>query len=252
MLPVVLKTKYAFHALLWLLNPEVVLDIGSMDGADSKRFRTLLKNSDLVAFEANPTNFSQMIADDEISSKRVRVVNQLISCNEGAQSFYIQRPDNSKVNTNRGTSSAIPRSELGMINEEVRINSVRIDSFLNINFAKATKVAMWVDVEGFAYEVLESMQGSTEHIQLIHVEVETQECWPGQKLEVDVLKLLESMGYMLLAHGKNDVQRDLVLVSKSWYYSDARGQIENVLRIARWAGPTMSRVLSLFPKRIVV
>jgi hypothetical protein len=49
MLPVVLKTKYAFHALLWLLNPDVALDIGSMDGADSKRFRTLLKKSDLVA-----------------------------------------------------------------------------------------------------------------------------------------------------------------------------------------------------------
>mgnify|MGYP007059420915 CR=1 FL=1 len=37
--PPVLKTKYAFHALAWLLEPDVVLDIGSMDGADSKRFR---------------------------------------------------------------------------------------------------------------------------------------------------------------------------------------------------------------------
>ncbi len=250
MLPIALKAKYAFHALLWLLNPDVVLDIGSMDGADSKRFRTLLKNSDLVAFEANPNNFSLMDADGEISKNKIRVVNQLISCKEGEQSFYIQRPDNPKLNANRGTSSALPRTELGMFNEEIRINAVRIDSFLKNEYPKANKVAMWVDVEGFAYEVLESMQGSTDHIHLIHVEVETQECWSGQKLEAEVLKLLESMGYMLLAHGKNDVQRDLILVNKLWYNSDARVKIDNMLRIVRWAGPTLSRVLSAFPARL--
>ena len=42
-LPAVLKTKYAFHALLWLLEPDLVLDIGSQDGSDSKRFRKLLE-----------------------------------------------------------------------------------------------------------------------------------------------------------------------------------------------------------------
>jgi hypothetical protein len=30
-LSAVLKTKYAFHALLWLLEPDLVLDIGSME-----------------------------------------------------------------------------------------------------------------------------------------------------------------------------------------------------------------------------
>jgi len=247
MLPVVLKSKYAFHALLWLLNPDVVLDIGSMDGADSKRFRSLLRTSDIVAFEANPDNFSRISSDAEISQKRIRVVNQLISCKEGQQSFFIQRPDNSKLSSNRGTSSALPRTEPGMLNEEIHINSIRIDSFLKNNYPNATKVAMWVDVEGFAYEVLESMQGSTDHIHLIHVEVETKECWPGQKLEVDVLRLLENMGYMLLAHGQNDVQRDLILASKSWYNSDDRAHIDRMLSIVRWGGPTLSRILSVFP-----
>jgi FkbM family methyltransferase len=200
-----------------------------------------------VAFEANPDNFALMNADNEIQKNRIRVVNQLISCKEGSQSFFIQRPDKTKPSSNRGTSSALPRLELGMLNEEVHINSVRINSFLNSDYPQATKVAMWVDVEGFAYEVLESMQGSTDHIHLIHVEVETRECWPGQKLEPDVLQLLKSMGYVLLAHGKNDIQRDLVLVSKSWYDSDARTQIDNMLRIARWAGPSLSRILSAFP-----
>ncbi|MEI7842032.1 MAG: FkbM family methyltransferase [Gallionellaceae bacterium] len=247
MSPIILKTKYAFHSLLWLLKPDVVLDIGSMDGADSKRFRSLLKTADIAAFEANPNNFKLMNADDGIQKNSIRVVNQLVSGKEGIQSFFIQSPDNTNCNSNRGTSSALPRSEDGMLNKEVQINAIRIDSFLKNEYPEATKVAMWVDVEGFAFEVLDSMQDTSDRIDLIHVEVETQECWPGQRLESDVIQHLETMGYLLLAHGENNIQRDLLLVSQSWYNSSARNKIDRMLGIARWGGPTLSRTLSLFP-----
>lgn len=247
MLPFALKTKYAFHALLWLLKPDAVLDVGSMDGADSKRFQKLLKRSEIIAFEANPDNFRLMSTDQEIAEKRIRLENQLVSCAEGTRSFYIQRPDKTHPGVNRGTSSALPRTEPGMKNEEVLINSVRLDSFLDKEFPQATKIALWIDVEGFAYEVLESMQHATDHIQLIHVEVETRECWPGQRLESDVLELLEGMGYVLLAQGKHDIQRDLILVSRSWLDAVGHRRINNMMRMSRWIGPTLSRALTCFP-----
>jgi FkbM family methyltransferase len=247
MSPIVLKTKYAFHSLLWLLDPDLVLDIGSMDGADSKRFRTLLKKSDIVAFEANPDNFALMVADATIHQNDIRVLNRLVSPNEGTQSFFIQRPDGEQHSTNRGTSSVLARTVPGMRNEEVHVGAVRIDNFLTQEYSQATKAALWIDVEGFAYEVLESMRSASDRIQLIHVEVETQPCWSGQRLESDVVQLLESMDYIVLAHGRNAIQRDLLLVSRAWYNSDARKKIDRMLRIARWAGPTLSRSLSAFP-----
>jgi precorrin-6B methylase 2 len=57
MTPLILQTKYAFHALLWLLDPDVILDVGSMDGSDSKKFKRLTQNAEVVAFEANPDNY---------------------------------------------------------------------------------------------------------------------------------------------------------------------------------------------------
>lgn len=249
MLPITLKTKYAFHALLWLLDPDVVLDVGSMDGADSKRFRKLLGKAEIVAFEANPANYSLINSDKEIQNQKIRVVNRLVAGKEGDQSFFIQRPSQETNTFNRGTSSALPRTEPGMVNEEVRVSSVRLDSFLNNEYPQAENVAMWVDVEGFAYEVLESIRDFADRIQLIHVEVETRECWLGQKLEADVLQLLEGMGYILLAHGKNDVQRDLVLVSKFWYYGNTRRKIDNMLWLAQQVGPALSKTLTLFPPR---
>ncbi len=242
--PVTLKTKYAFHILLWLLKPNVVLDIGSMDGADSKRFRKLLPKADLVAFEANPYNYHAICKDGEVENFRIRVVNKLVSGVEGERSFFVQKPEEGVDGFNRGTSSALPRNSQGMQNEEIHIGAVRIDSFLENEYPAAKSVALWIDVEGYAYEVLEGIAGVSDRLHLMHVEVETQECWPGQRLESDVLRLTESMGYIQIAHGANDVQRDIILASKSWY-ADNQSQITTALLLAKWAGPTLSKVLSI-------
>lgn len=244
MYPAILKTKYAFHTLLWLLKPSVVLDIGSMDGADSKRFRKLLPKTDLVAFEANPYNYQSMCEDNEVVNSRIRVVNKLVSGEEGERSFFVQKPVEGTESFNRGTSSALPRSEQGFQNDEIHIGSVRIDSFLVQEYPEAKSVALWVDVEGYAYEVLEGLSGASDRIRLIHVDVETRECWPGQRLESDVLSLTKSMGYIQIAQGANDIQRDLILVNQYWYAAN-RNQITAALRLARWVGPALSGVLSI-------
>jgi FkbM family methyltransferase len=243
--PITLKTKYAFHTLLWLLKPDAVLDIGSMDGADSKRFRKLLPKAELVAFEANPYNYQAMCKDGEIANCRIRVVNKLVSGEEGERSFFVQKPDEAMLGFNRGTSSALPRNDQGLQNEKIQIESVRIDSFLEHEYPAAKSVALWVDVEGYAYEVLEGLAGACDRIHLMHVEVETRECWPGQRLESDVLRLVKSMGYIQVAHGSNDVQRDLILVSQTWYAAN-KIQITAALRLTRLAGPTLSRVLEIY------
>ena len=247
MTPIILKTKYAFHSLLWLINPDLVLDIGSMDGADSMRFRSLLRKANLVAFEANPHNYANMCADERVGSCGIRVVNTLISGSIGARSFYIQRPTGSTPQTNRGTGSAIPRNEIGMENVELQIDSIRIDTFLETECPNAINIALWVDVEGFAFEVLESLENAADKISLIHVEAETKECWPGQRLEPEVEQLLARMGFVMLAHGKHDIQRDLLFVRSDLYLS-RQSAIDFALQLARWAGPALSRALSIFPR----
>lgn len=112
-LPAVLKTKYAYHALLWLLQPEVVFDVGSMDGSDSRRFRKPLARADIVAFEGNPYNYRAMLEDRELGRSRIKVVNSLVSDTEGERSFFVQRPLAGSGHFNRGTSSLTRRDEDG-------------------------------------------------------------------------------------------------------------------------------------------
>jgi hypothetical protein len=126
--------------------------------------------------------------------------------------------------------------------EEVILDAVRIDDFVTREYPNASRVAAWVDVEGHSYGVVKSMDKATDRVQLIHAEVETEEVWPGQRLEKDVLELAQSMGYVLLAHGSGNVQRDVILANESWY-EENRQAIQQILSVARLVGPAASRVV---------
>lgn len=243
MRPLVLRTKYAFHTLLWLLGPDVILDVGSMDGADSRKFKALIPTADVIAFEANPYNYQSMRLDDNLRQAGIRIVHGLVSNQEGNRTFFVQQPTGSTSSINKGTSSALRRSEQGMETLEVSLDAVRIDSFLAQGHPNSKRVAMWIDVEGHAYEVLESLREAKDFIYLIHVEVETQEVWQGQKIEKDILDLVKSMGFIRVAQGAHEIQRDLILINASWYNANHR-KIMAMLYISKWIGPILSKILA--------
>jgi len=242
MLPIILRTKYAFHTLLWLLKPDLILDVGSMDGSDAKKFIKLVPTANVVAFEGNPNNYRAMCTDADLQKLGGRVEHLLVSNQVGNCSFFIQRPIGANTKFNRGTSSAIRRSEQGMEIEEVSIDAVRIDSFLTQEYSDKKCVALWVDVEGHAYEVLEGIHEVQDHVYVIHIETETQEIWPGQKIEADILALAKSMGFILLARGADKIQRDIILIKESWYNAN-RGKIVALLYISKCVGPLLSKML---------
>ena len=238
----ILKTKYAFHLLAAFLKPDVVLDIGSMDGADSKRFSRLLPQAQIVAFEGNPYNYSAMCADKDLKNKFIRLENCLVSDNPGESRFFVQRPTGSDTGFNRGTSSTLQRSMDGARSEDVVLQAVRVDGFLNNQYPSASSVAAWVDVEGYSYGVLKGMEGVAARIKLVHVEVETEEIWPGQKLEHEVLALAGDMGFVTLACGRGDTQRDVILVNEPWYAAN-KTSIQKILTVTRLIGPTAPRII---------
>lgn len=242
MRPLVLRTKYAFHTLLWLLEPDIILDVGSMDGADSKKFKALIPTADVIAFEANPYNYQSMRSDDSLRHAGIQIVHRLVSNQEGTRTFFVQQPTGSIPSINKGTSSALRRSEQGMETLEVSLDAVRIDSFLAQAHPESRRVAMWIDVEGHAYEVLESLREVKDFIYLIHIEVETGEIWQGQKIEKDVLALAQNMGFILVAHGAHEIQRDLILINTSWFNVNRR-KISAMLHVAKWIGPLLSKIL---------
>ena len=222
----------------------MVMDVGSMSGTDARKFARIIPGANVVAFEGNPDNYQAMCADAELQKRGVRVLHRLVSNREGERQFFLQRPTQISADTriNKGTSSLMRRNEPGMKIEEICVDAVRIDAFMAREYSDKQCAAMWVDVEGHAYEVLEGIDEVRGRVCVMHVEVETREIWPGQKIEPDILALAEGMGFICIARGKHNEQRDIILVKESWYNAN-RAKISILLFVSKWVGPLFSRGL---------
>ncbi len=157
--PKILKTKYLFFNLLHFLKPRLILDVGSMDGSDSLRFRQMSPGSRIVAIEASPYNYQKMISSSRLSKAKVEVVNTLIASKEQQLTFHITH--NSDVadggGLNRGSSSLLEPIDKSTIVEKIELDAIRLDKFIKIIGGDQDDLALWIDVEGAGYDVLESI-----------------------------------------------------------------------------------------------
>ena len=83
--------------------------------------------------------------------------------------------------------------------------------------------------------MLQGLGSAAQRVKLMHVEVETTQMWPGQKVESDVLSLASSLGFVAVARGDHPIQRDVILVNRDWY-ADDRTRIHALPRLASWQG----------------
>lgn len=210
-----LGTKYLFDRLLRVLRPDLVCDVGSMDASDALRFRRRLPGARIVAFEANPRNLTRLAARADLRRAGIEIVPRLVWNADGERSFFVERVEAADGGDVRhGISSSRPRTVNSLGSERTRVAAVRLDSFAAGLTPAPRHIALWIDVEGAAYEVLEGAAGIAQQVVLVHVEVETRPFWQGQRLKPEVAALAGRLGLMPLARGFNEDQHDLVLVRR--------------------------------------
>jgi FkbM family methyltransferase len=204
----VIGTRRLFAQLLSLLDINAVCDVGSMNGSDALMFRRVLSRARIYAFEPNPENFRMMQADPALPQAAIEVVPLAATNYDGDAEFFVVKADYSGPNHKRGMSSLYRRSsdwsELAAV---VPVKTTRLDSFLADKTDPHMRLALWVDTEGKAFEAIEGAAGVAQHVQLLHVEVETLPCiGQGQKLYADVKALLRQSGFVVLATSAADTK----------------------------------------------
>lgn len=203
-----IPARTLFHSTLAYLKPDCVLDVGSRDGTDALTFRKILPHASITAFEANPALYAKMANDSTLRSNEIEVRNVAVADKVGTFTFRVHDPD-------RGIGSL--RSPLGRPTyDEYSVEACRIDEI--IAAGQYQKIALWVDTEGTAFEVLEGASGLMDQIVSVHVEVEFWQLWSNQKIESDTRNKLESAGLVHIG-GKSyarAAQADQVYVRKDY------------------------------------
>jgi len=250
-----LNTEILFQFLVKYTQPELICDVGTLDASNSISLRNINQKTDILAFEANPYNYKAIISKNISESYNIDVIHKAVSNKSGQLVFNVQKyTDKHDDQWMAGTSSILQRSEEVGDTEEVAVESIRLDEHLNNS--QSTKnlnyIALWIDVEGAGYEVLEGIKNITDKITFLQVEVETVTVWKGQKLKSDVQKLMESLGFIEVARGKLEDQHDLVYINQSFYESN-KIKCSSLIYLAqifyyvrKWGGHILSNIL-LFP-----
>ena len=208
-----LRADILFFLLLKITQPDLICDVGAMDARESLLFRKLAPRARIFVFEANPKNVEIMKRKGILAKKGVNIRHNVVWNKNEMVSFFVEKAlDDS--DWRRGISSTRKRGEGSLGRVEISVPGVRLDSFVNNLRSVPSKIALWIDVEGAAYEVVSGFSEVRDFVKIVHLEAETKEFWLGQKLAPDIERLMNRMGFVLLAQSaiKFGCQRDLVFV----------------------------------------
>lgn len=192
----IVNTHRLFNNLLSSLRASVVCDVGSMNGADALAFRAASPDSAIYAFEPNPRNFLEMQANRMLADRNIQLLPLAASDQDGEAEFFLVPADYARRDFRRGMSSLHRRESGEVLEPPLRVKATRLDTFLSGKCPPDARLALWIDTEGKAYEVIRGAAGIVDRVWLLHVEVETVPCiGVGQKLYRDVVELLHQLGF---------------------------------------------------------
>jgi FkbM family methyltransferase len=251
----IVNTRRLFARLLSLLEINAVCDVGSMNGSDALMCRDVLSRARIYAFEPNPGNFSLMQGDRALRERAIELVPFAATNYDGEAEFFVVKADYSGPNHWRGMSSLYRRSDGSELAAVVRVNTTRLDTFLADSCEPDMRLAVWIDTEGKAYEVIEGATGIAQHVHLLHVEVETSPCiGSDQKLYPDVKALLDTLGFTVLAtdQAETKTQLNALFVRRNLRIS-TRLRIHRILALAglrRLVGKTAHKICPACARRV--
>jgi FkbM family methyltransferase len=211
----IVNTQRLFTRLLARLQINVVCDVGSMNGADALIFRDAVPEATVYAFEPNPENLRLMEANRALQERNIQVVPLAVTNDDGEAKLFLVDADYSQPDYRRGMSSLYQRAGKWAPAGVEPVKTTRLDSFLADKCPANVRLALWIDAEGKAFEVIEGIAGIAKHVQFLHVEVETSACiGSDQKLYPEVKALLEQLGFVEFATDQpsNGSQFNVLLV----------------------------------------
>lgn len=171
----------------------VILDIGSMDGAQSRFFNGIFPESRVYAFEPHPAHWKQC------RDARVPLVEKAVLDYTGETEFHAIRPG-----TNSGASSIFePPDKIlpwdaAPVWEKITVPCTRIDDWAAEE--KITEIdAVWMDVQGAELKVLEGFGELLSTVKVIQTEVETKRVYEGAAQFVDVTRFMYDHGFVMIS-----------------------------------------------------
>lgn len=177
-----------FFQILEGANVKSLIECGANEATASMRANSL--GLQALAIEANPETFKKITPQ---STNNFKKVNFGLGKKNSSLNFYMP-----KANHTAGSATFKPKS--GVEYETTKVQVRALDQLLSNTRYIESPFALWIDVEGMQYEVLNGMLGTLKrnNCKVVKIEVEDLEIFSGQRwLSREVVKFFEDLGFVL-------------------------------------------------------
>lgn len=188
-------------------EPECFIEVGCFEGTASKTVKSKMPSCNVTAYEADPRNY--IYFHSSLKDAGVHHVWGAVSNYNGTADFKIQSVPG-KMERLWGNNSLSARNDnyTQYVDFPVRVKS------LDVLHSDVSSACIWIDAEGCAYEVLQGAEKLLERTQCMLIEVEAIQHWENQKVDCDVIALLQSKGFEVIVRDQEYPEQYNILVEK--------------------------------------
>ncbi|NBC33512.1 MAG: hypothetical protein GVY13_12625 [Alphaproteobacteria bacterium] len=127
----------------------------------------------------------------------------------------------------RGNNGLAVRADNSAEYDTVDVPVTSLDKFMSEKYRQNKQIALWVDVEGLAWEVLSGLAHRIEDCTTLFVELEDKHIWKGQKISVEVFDYLVTNGMIPIIRDFQSInQYNVVFIRKELYNADG---VQNIV-----------------------
>lgn len=179
-----------FFNLCTVLKVNLLIECGAHDATTSMKF-TKTQGRSALAFEANPYVYERFKSN--INPRLIEYVNIGLASQPGSLQLNIPSHTPKSWSMQSSFSKTIEFSDF----EQVTVN---VDSLDNLASRKieVTSTALWIDVEGFGYSVLEGASEilRNKNCKLIFIEVQDRAFWDNEQNALEICKYLSDFDFI--------------------------------------------------------
>ena len=201
--------KSLFLFIAKILKPDLIFDVGSRNGNDAKKFRSILPKSKIIAFEANKQLYFKMLSNPSLKKGKIICYNYAVEKKSGVRNFYI-------FNEKKGTGSILQRKNK-IFSKIYKVRTISLDNFIEKFKVYKNKIFLWIDIEGAAYNLIQGAKKTLLNTDAIIVELEKKKLFKNQKLQsVTINKLKKNFFLVESSLNSNNSSGNYIFLNKKY------------------------------------
>ena len=158
------------------LNP-IIVDCGSYNGSDAIDLVKIYPEATVYCFEPVPELFIQL-KDNTDAYPNIHCYQIALSDRDGTADMYVSSQGSDGSSSLLEPSTHLDDHPNVLFDNTIRVKVMKLDTWAQVNNVRSVDL-LWLDMQGFEFQMLEASPNILHHTKLIHTEISMRDTYKG-------------------------------------------------------------------------